>query len=123
MLRARKRLDYAGACGCDDAVVCGLLKWFVARKLKELSSRVLACVLPCAVAWMWCRRTAVANFDINITSSGISGLWIAAPGTGIDSASGLNGWIDSSINYGGSGVPGSDTSNGGNGSNAIIIII
>jgi hypothetical protein len=63
------------------------------------------------------RRTVVANFDINITSSGITGLWIAAPGTGIDSASGINGWLDSSITYGGSGVPGSDTGNGGNGSN------
>jgi len=63
------------------------------------------------------RRTTMANFDINITSSGIAGLWIAAPGTGIDDASGLNGWIDASITYGGSGVPGSDTGNGGNGSN------
>ena len=63
------------------------------------------------------RRVAVANFDISITSSGISGLWIAAPGTGIDDASGLNGWIDSSITFGGSGIPGSDTGNGGNGSN------
>lgn len=63
------------------------------------------------------RRQVVANFDINITSSsGISGLWIASPGTAIDSASGLNGWIDSSTTYGGSGVPGSDTGNGGNGS-------
>ena len=63
------------------------------------------------------RRTTMANFDINITSSGIAGLWIAAPGTGIDDASGLNGWVDASITYGGSGVPGSDTGNGGNGSN------
>jgi len=64
------------------------------------------------------RRTTVASFDINVTSAGgISGLWIAAPSTAIDSASGLNGWIDSSIQYAGSGVPGSDTSNGGNGSN------
>ena len=63
------------------------------------------------------RRTTMANFDINITSSGIAGLWIAAPGTGIDNASGLNGWVDASITYGGSGVPGSDTGNGGNGSN------
>jgi len=63
------------------------------------------------------RRTGVANFDINITSSSITGLWIAAPGTAIDDASGLNGWIDASSTYGGSGVPGSDTSNGGNGSN------
>ena len=39
------------------------------------------------------RRLPVANFDINITSAGISGLWIAAPGTGIDSSSGLNGWL------------------------------
>ena len=63
------------------------------------------------------RRTTMSNFDINITSSSIAGLWIAAPGTGIDTASGLNGWIDSSITYGGSGVPGSNTGAGGNGSN------
>ena len=63
------------------------------------------------------RRTTMSNFDINITSSGIAGLWIAAPGTGIDTASGLNGWLDASTTYGGSGVPGSDTGNGGNGSN------
>ena len=63
------------------------------------------------------RRQVVSNFDINITSTGIAGLWIAAPGTAIDDASGLNGWIDSSTTYGGSGVPGSDTGNGGNGSN------
>jgi hypothetical protein len=64
------------------------------------------------------RRQVVANFDLNITSStGISGLWIAAPGTAIDDASTLNGWLDSSIQYGGSGVPGADTGNGGNGSN------
>ena len=62
------------------------------------------------------RRSNMANFDINITSSGIAGLWIAAPGTAIDSASGLNGWLDASTTYGGSGVPGSDTGNGGNGS-------
>ena len=63
------------------------------------------------------RRAVVASFDINITSSGIAGLWIAAPGTAIDSASGLNGWLDSSAQYAGAGVPGSDTGNGGNGSN------
>jgi len=62
------------------------------------------------------RRSNMANFDINITSSGISGLWIAAPGTAIDSASGLNGWLRADTTYGGSGVPGSDTGNGGNGS-------
>ena len=41
------------------------------------------------------RRQVVANFDIAINSStGIAGMWIAAPGTGVDSASGLNGWLD-----------------------------
>jgi hypothetical protein len=64
------------------------------------------------------RRTTVSNFDINITSSsGVSGVFIAAPGTGIDDSSGLNGWLDCSTTYGGSGQPGSDTGNGGNGSN------
>jgi len=61
------------------------------------------------------RRTTMANF--NLTMSGkVSGMFIAAPGTAIDSASGLNGWLDCSTTYGGSGVPGSDTGNGGNGS-------
>ena len=64
------------------------------------------------------RRQVVANFDLSITSSsGVSGIFIAAPGTAIDSASGLNGWLDCTLTYGGSGVPGSDTGNGGNGSN------
>jgi len=62
------------------------------------------------------RRAVVSNFDINITSTGIAGLWIAAPGTAIDSASGLNGWINASTTYNGSGVPGSNTGSGGNGS-------
>ena len=62
------------------------------------------------------RRTTMANF--NLTMSGkVSGMFIAAPGTAIDSASGLNGWLDCSTTYGGSGIPGSDTGNGGNGSN------
>ena len=62
------------------------------------------------------RRTSVANFDININGK-ISGLWIAAPGTLIDSTSSLNGWLDSNVNYAGSGIPGSNTAAGGNGSN------
>ena len=63
------------------------------------------------------RRQVVANFDIDINSTGIAGMWIAAPGTAIDSASGLNGWIECTSQYAGAGVPGSDTGNGGNGSN------
>ena len=60
------------------------------------------------------RRTPLANFNINITSSGITGLWIAAPGTQIDSTSGINGWLKADTQYAGSGIPGSGT--GGNGS-------
>tara|TARA_R110002074_G_scaffold394176_1_gene581386 strand:- start:875 stop:3502 length:2628 start_codon:yes stop_codon:yes gene_type:complete len=62
------------------------------------------------------RRTAMANFVLRMSGK-VSGLWYAAPGTAIDSASGLNGWVDASSTYGGAGTPGSDTGNGGNGSN------
>ena len=63
------------------------------------------------------RRFVVANFDINITSTtGVVGAWIAAPGTSIDSTSGINGWLACDTAYAGSGVPGSDTGAGGNGS-------
>lgn len=66
------------------------------------------------------RRTTLANFDININGK-ISGLWIAAPGTDIDATSTLNGWLDSTINYTGSGVPGANTAAGGNGSNGCAV--
>ncbi len=49
-------------------------------------------------------------------SGKVSGMFIAAPGTAIDSAS-SNGWLDCSTTYGGSGVPGANTGSGGNGSN------
>jgi len=62
------------------------------------------------------RRTTMSNFTVRLSGK-VSGFFIAAPGTAIDSASGLNGWLDAGITYGGSGVPGSDTGNGGNGSN------
>jgi hypothetical protein len=62
------------------------------------------------------RRTSVANFTITLTGT-VSGVFIAAPGTQIDSTSTLNGWLDASIQYAGSGVPGADTGAGGNGSN------
>ena len=56
------------------------------------------------------QRKVVANFDVNITSTtGISGLWIAAPGTQMDSTSGLNGWVSSSIQHPGAGIPGTQT--------------
>ena len=61
------------------------------------------------------RRTTMSNFTVTLTGT-VSGFFIAAPGTSIDSASGLNGWLDASSTYAGSGTPGSDTGNGGNGS-------
>jgi len=62
------------------------------------------------------RRTPAANFKFKFSGK-LSGVWIAAPGSAIDSASGLNGWIDATDTYAGSGVPGSNTGAGGNGSN------
>ena len=63
------------------------------------------------------RRATVANFDINITStSGIAGLWYAAPGTILTAASTLNGWVEGTSQYNGVGLPGADAGNGGNGS-------
>jgi len=63
------------------------------------------------------QRQVVANFNISISSTGIAGMWIAAPGTGVDNASGLNGWLECTSQYAGAGVPGTDTANGGNGAN------
>ena len=64
------------------------------------------------------RRTVVANFTLNITSdtTGVAGIFIAAPGSTIDNTSSLNGWLDCSLQYAGAGVPGVNTGAGGNGS-------
>ena len=59
-------------------------------------------------------RTSVSKFDIAITGS-IAGLWVALPGSGIDTSSTLNGWLTLATAYAGSGQPGAGT--GGNGSN------
>ena len=61
-------------------------------------------------------RTSVSKFDVKWSGT-LAGLWVAVPGSTIDNASGLNGWVDMSVAYGGAGVPGSDIGNGGNGSN------
>jgi hypothetical protein len=75
-------------------------------------------------------RPSLANFDIRITSAtGVAGVWIAAPGTTIDKSgftsptpgfpgptSTINGWLEASTQYAGSGVPGA-SGTGGNGSN------
>jgi hypothetical protein len=60
-------------------------------------------------------RTSVSKFDVRWTGT-IAGLWVALPGSTIDSTSGLNGWLSMSTAYGGAGVPGSNTGAGGNGS-------
>jgi len=64
------------------------------------------------------QRAGVSSFTLNITAPvGIVGCWIAAPGTAIDSTSTLNGWLDATVSYAGSGKPGANTGAGGNGSN------
>jgi hypothetical protein len=57
---------------------------------------------------------STSKFDVYITGT-IAGLYVALPGSGIDTSSTLNGWIDASITYAGSGQPGAGA--GGNGSN------
>ncbi len=62
------------------------------------------------------RRTPALKFKLTMSGT-VSGMFIAVPGTAIDSASSLNGWLDCSTQYNGSGVPGANTGAGGNGSN------
>ena len=59
-------------------------------------------------------RTSVSKFDVKWTGN-IAGLWVALPGSTIDSTSSANGWIDMSVAYAGAGIPGVNSP--GNGSN------
>ena len=62
----------------------------------------------------------VASFTLNLISpTGILGAFIALPGAGTDNSSSLNGWLDCAVQYNGSGRPGADLGNGGNGSNGV----
>ena len=61
------------------------------------------------------RRTPASQFSVTMSGK-VSGMFLAVPGTAIDSASNANGWLDCSTQYGGAGVPGGDAGNGGNGS-------
>ena len=63
-------------------------------------------------------RTSVSKFDIQVIGT-IAGIWVALPGSSIDTSSSLNGWLDMSVAYGGSGVPGASA--GGNGSNGCAV--
>ena len=62
------------------------------------------------------RRATVSQLSITMTGT-VSGMWLALPGEGTDTSSGLNGWLDCSTQYNGSGQPGSGA--GGNGSDGI----
>ena len=59
-------------------------------------------------------RTSLSKFDIQF-SGNTAGVWVAAPGTVIDSTSSLNGWLSMTTAYAGSGIPGANAP--GNGSN------
>lgn len=50
-------------------------------------------------------RTDVSKFDITYAGN-IAGMWVALPGSVIDSSSGANGWIDMTVAYAGAGYPG-----------------
>jgi hypothetical protein len=60
-------------------------------------------------------RTGVSKFDILYTGT-IAGLWVALPGQS-NTYSTINGWLDMSTAYAGSGIPGANIGAGGNGSN------
>jgi len=50
-------------------------------------------------------RTDVNKFDITYAGN-VAGMWVALPGSLIDSSSGANGWIDMTVAYAGAGYPG-----------------
>lgn len=58
-------------------------------------------------------RTNVSKFDITYAGN-VAGMWVALPGSVIDSSSGANGWIAMTTAYAGAGYPGVNSP--GNGS-------
>jgi hypothetical protein len=58
-------------------------------------------------------RTDVSKFDITYAGN-VAGMWVALPGSVIDSSSGANGWINMAVAYAGAGYPGVNSP--GNGS-------
>ena len=69
--------------------------------------------------FVW-QRPSLSGFTIYLTGQ-VSGLYIAAPGSTIDFASTLNGWLDTGLIYNGAGAPGANIYGGGNGSNGCAI--
>jgi hypothetical protein len=58
-------------------------------------------------------RTSLSKFNIKFTGT-IAGLWVALPGSAIDTAAGAtNGWLSMATAYGGAGVPSSGCALGG----------
>lgn len=66
-------------------------------------------------------RTATSKFNISIAGT-VGGVWVALPGSVFDGTIGpgptssLNGWLNMALPYGGAGIPGANSINGGNGS-------
>ena len=58
-------------------------------------------------------RAAVSKFDITYAGN-IAGMWVALPGSAIDSSSSANGWINMAVAFAGAGYPGVNSP--GNGS-------
>ena len=50
-------------------------------------------------------RTDVSKFDITYAGN-VAGMWVALPGSAIDSSSSANGWINMAQSYAGAGYPG-----------------
>lgn len=50
-------------------------------------------------------RTDVSKFDITYAGN-VAGMWVALPGSVIDSSSSANGWINMAVAYAGAGYPG-----------------
>lgn len=63
-------------------------------------------------------QNSLAKFNVLYTGN-IAGLWVAAPGTTIDTTSTLSGWLTMGTAYQGAGVPGAGA--GGNGSNGCTV--
>jgi hypothetical protein len=63
-------------------------------------------------------RTAVSKFDVKYTGN-VAGMWVALPGSVIDSSSSANGWINMAVAYGGAGYPGVNAP--GNGSDGCAV--
>ena len=67
------------------------------------------------------QRPIMQNMKVYFTGK-ISGMYVAAPGTKLtDTNSTLNGWMDASVAYAGSGYPGLNTGAGGNGSSGCAV--